>query len=368
MFRMSGQLTSRLAASARVVGSIMLALTMALVTGCATASKRGVVPETRETTANRTFEAGAQGDPVEVLKSLHNKIVYVVEERNHSDGGAVYKLYWIDPDEKQSHLLLVVKDPPTESLTTFYLLGREKMVTHRAVPGNTRTGNDYVSGVDGSSPKYLLRGKVDDVFPDGGRVLFSSDLDEAELVFTLYSADLSGRNIRRLTYRPESVRKVYEHTGDDSGRISPDGSLIIFRSSWSSPDSGGYDDLVRIEGDGSGRTTVRSGQDTHARFETGGFSPDGRLFAAMEHFSLDGRLPNASPGEASFLTIMDIDGNVLQRYENASFLDWSPSNDRLLVTFRPGHIGILDVKTGKTTPLSEVKGSKAFVSSAVWLK
>lgn len=354
-----------MSSSRSIVASLVLALglslALALLPGCA-----------RQVAANRP-QVEAKQDPVATLQSLHNKIVYVVEESHAESSTYTYSLYWIDPVERVPHLLLTAENPAAESLTTFYLPGRDKMLAHMAPSGNTKTGNDYLAGIDGADPKLLVRGNVTDVFPDGKRLLVASDFSEGGQTYFLYSTDMNGRVLKRLTFRPRGVaRKIgddYLYEGDWRGAVSPDGKSIVYASSWYAQ-GGGPDDLFRIDSDGSNWKRLTQGRRTGTSFDVDGFSHDGAMLAVTETTGYNA----ADWSEESFLAFMDLSGHVLRRFSLGDlggfhFGGWSPDDREVALVSGGYKIDLVTVETGtSTTILSLDEAGNGIITSAVWLE
>jgi len=346
----------------RLLCAVGLVLATAVVPGCA-----------REVTSvrPRAIEA-ADPDPGTTLRSLHDKIVYVVQESEDASDALhyTYRLYWIDPREKKPHLLLTSRDPAGEDVTTFYLPGRDKTLVHMAPSQNTRTGNDYVAGIDGTDPTLLVRGHVVDVFPDGKHLLVRSDLDEGGQTYFLYSADMNGKILKRLTSRPKGVvRKTgsaYMYEGDWGGAVSPDGASIVYASSWYSQ-GGGPNDLFRVDSDGSHRTRLTDAKKSDTDFRVEGFSHDGTRLAVTETTGYG----TASPQSA--LSLMDPDGRVVRRYPTGDpggfgFGGWSPTDEQVAL-MDAGKLVVMDVRTGsRATILTLGDTEDTWITSAVWLE
>lgn len=347
------------AVGARLAWAVTLVLITALLSSCA-----------KPVPTSRPQAKPAGQDAASILRSLHDQIVYVVTESTETSTDLVYtyRLFSIDPIERKPRLLLTSDN----EMTTRYLPGRDKMLVHMAVSGNTRTGNDYIAGIDGAGPKLLVRGGVADIFPDGKRLLVGSDFSEGGQSYFLYSADLSGKVMKRLTFRPKGVkRKIgpdYMYEGDWGGDVSPDGTSIVYASSWYAQ-GGGPDDLFRIASDGSEWTRLTDGRKTHTDFSVAGFSHDGARVAAYEATA------SGTEQEESFLTLMDIDGRVMQRYPLGGRADpwgfefggWSPDDDQVALASGDA-IALLHLKTGKSTTILSFDGGDSAITSVSWLE
>ncbi len=214
----------------------------------------------------------------------------------------------------------------------------------------------YTIGVDGSDVQLINDQGFDACsfyFPDGERVLFTSTRDNLHLPpgdyskasdyptgAELYSAELDGSDVRRLTNN-----EYY----DAEASVSPDGEWILF-----SRQIDGRVDLWRMRPDGSGPLQI-----THTpEWQEGGafYMPDGEtiLFRAWKRADQDER---STP--MALFTIQH-DGTELRQLTDASGTNWAPypspdGRHCVFVKVLPPHnyeLFLLDLETLEQTRLT----------------
>ncbi len=253
---------------------------------------------------------------------------------NRGDNPDAFNLYTVDPSNGE-----------VNQITEGFLFAGLPVISPdgSTVAFFTNDGSAFrvhAVGIDGSNPTQItdFSSAVPGWFPNSQRLVFNSDsTTEPADVPDVYAMNLDGSDLVQVIDS--------DSTADFQGRVSPDGSQLLFLSN-----RGGNVDIYVAEIDGSNIIQVT---DTTADEYSADWSPDGSqiLFASAASGNDD-------------VWVMNVDGSNLVQLTDYAGLDgqcaFSPDGSQIVfVSDRGGNINLWLMNADGSNPVQLTEGSQS---------